>query len=152
MSLLCWVKKKLLLDGPLGWQLLKFGPLSVCLVLIGKAYKGERSESEKKKKKKKLTVRTMTDKTCGKGMWLTWPNVFMAGSFYEEDKCHQKKSIKSKTSPKAACWDVFYHILAKKNVQSIWSQRSDAAQINREGETFDKRTDGASVTFAFSFE
>lgn len=32
------------------------------------------------------------------------------------------------------------------------AQRSDAAQINREGETFDKRTDGASVTFAFSFE
>lgn len=36
-----------------GDKLLKFGPLSVCLVLIGKAYKGERSETDKKNSKEK---------------------------------------------------------------------------------------------------
>lgn len=50
------------------------------------------------------------------------------------------KSIKSKTSPKVACWDVFYRILAEDlhNILLSWiiniAQESDTAQTNRGGD------------------
>lgn len=63
-----------------------------------------------------------------------------------------KKVNKVKDKSKGCMLGCLLSHFSKKKCTINMAQRSDAAQINREGETFDKRTDGASVTFAFSFE
>ena len=83
---------RLLWDGPL--TALKSGPLSVCLFLISKAYKGESSDTDKQDSLWGLR----TDKTCEKHVWLTCQHYQF--TLLGNERSSKRRSIKSKTRPK----------------------------------------------------